>query len=263
MYQMLVGSVPFNGDAAEEIARQHREDVPERIDSIIFECPVWLSALVGELLEKDPRKRPYGASAVLLALNETTRQVAAKTTVVEHAAGGFSPLTPQVHKDEARLLLASAGRRIDEPEEQAESVPPFYERAWFLALCLCFLIGGIGTWFLWPESETRLHAKAVAILETKEGVQRENARPLLKRLLKKFPNGEYAAEAEGISKNSTWLALRASSRSTPNTVANRNPRRSGCTKKRLTLNSSAIASRLSRSTVAWPTCLPIRKETTR
>ena len=196
MYQMLVGDPPFTGESTEEIVRQHQEVIPPRVDSIIFDCPVWLSALVGELLEKEPGKRPYGASAVLLALNETTRQVAAKTTVVEHAAGGFSALTPQVHKEEARLLLEKAGRKSDD-EEPTDERPPFYERAWFLALCLFLLFGGIGGWLLWPESESRLLNKAVAILEAKEGLQREHARPLLERLLEKFPNGEHAADAKG------------------------------------------------------------------
>lgn len=195
MYTMLVGEPPFTGDTVEEIAAKHRDEDAPRVDSIIFECPVWLSSIIGQLLEKDPMKRPYGASAVLLGLNETTKQVAAKTSVVEHAAGGFSALTPQVHKDEARSLLAAASRVEDEPEGEVEEGPPFYERAWFLTLCLALLVCGIAAWLAWPESEDGLYNDAVAIIESTEGLEREKARSGLERLLKKFPDGAHAAEA--------------------------------------------------------------------
>jgi hypothetical protein len=195
MYEMLIGEPPFTGESAEIITEQQQNDTAPRVDSIIFECPIWLSSLVGQLLEKDPIKRPYGASAVILALNEMTKQVAAKTSVMEHAAGGFSALQPQVHKKEARELLSQARRESRRGKQTAEG-PPFYERAWFLALCLLLLISGIGGWLLWPASEEGLLRKAVAIIENKEGLQRESARPYLEQLLQKFPNGEFVAEAE-------------------------------------------------------------------
>ncbi|MDA1050027.1 MAG: serine/threonine-protein kinase [Planctomycetota bacterium] len=195
MFEMLVGRPPFTGDSVEAIARQHREDEAPRADGIIFECPVWLSAIIGQLLEKDPAKRPYGAGAVSLALCETTRQVAAGTSTIAHAAGGFSTLQSRVEKDAARELLEQAQRPTRRSQKSGEQ-PPFYERAWFLALCLFLLIGGIGTWLAWPPSEAGLLRRAVAIIEAKEGVERENARPYLDKLLRMYPDGKLAETAE-------------------------------------------------------------------
>lgn len=195
MFEMLVGQPPFTGDSVEAIARQHRETESPRVDGIIFECPVWLSAIIGQLLEKDPAKRPYGAGAVTLALCETTRQVANGTSTIAHAAGGFSTLQSRVEKAAARELLEQAQRQGRQPKKSGEQ-PPFYERAWFLALCLFLLIGGIGAWLLWPASEAGLLRRAVAIIETKEGIERENARPHLDKLLRMYPNGELAETAE-------------------------------------------------------------------
>lgn len=195
MFEMLIGQPPFTGDTVEAIAEKQQELAP-RVDSIVFDVPLWLSSLIGELLDPDPAKRPYGAAAVLLALNETTKQVAAKTGVVEHAAGGFSPLSPQVERDEARTLLAAAQRGRERPDKEAVEGPPFYERAWFLALSLLLLIGGLGTWLAWPENEDRLFNKAVAILEAKEDLGREDARQHLERLLEKFPQGAHVEAAE-------------------------------------------------------------------
>lgn len=195
MFEMLVGKPPFVGETVEEIARQHREDESPRVDGIIFECPVWLSTIVTQLLEKDPAKRPYGAGAVSLALSETTRQVAAGTTTVAHAAGGFSALQSYGEKDAARELLEHA-QRPARKEKDTEEGPPFYEQAWFLTLCLLVLVGVPGLWLLWPPSEAGLMNRAVAIIESKEGVQREDARAHLEKLLRMYPDGEFAAQAE-------------------------------------------------------------------
>ncbi len=195
IFEMLVGQPPFVGDSVEAIARQHREDEAPRVDGIIFECPVWLSTVIGQLLEKDPAKRPYGAGAVSLALCETTRQVANGTSTIAHAAGGFSTLQSRVEKSAARELLEQAQRPARKSKKSSEQ-PPFYEHAWFLALCLFLLVGGIGTWLAWPPSEAGLLRRAVAIIEAKEGLEQENARPYLDKLLRMYPNGQLAETAE-------------------------------------------------------------------
>jgi len=195
MFEMLVGRPPFIGDSVEAIARQHREGEASRVDGIIFDCPVWLSTIIGQLLEKDPAKRPYGAGAVSLALCETTRQVANGTSTIAHAAGGFSALQSRVEKDAARELLKQAQRPVRKSRKSGGQ-PPFYERAWFLTLCLFLLIGGIGTWLLWPPSEAGLLRRAVAVIEAKEGVEQEHARRYLDKLLRMYPSGKLAETAK-------------------------------------------------------------------
>lgn len=195
MFEMLVGHPPFVGDSTEEIVRQQREEQAPRADGIIFECPTWLSSIIEQLLEKDPAKRPSGAAAVKFALSETTRQVAAGIPPSTSAYGSYVTPQAQREQDAARELIKLAQRPARKSQKPAGG-PPFYERAWFLALCLLLLIGGIGTWLLWPPSEAGLLRNAVAIIESKEGIEREKARPYLDKLLRLYPQGALADTAE-------------------------------------------------------------------
>ena len=195
MFEMLVGRPPFVGDSAEAIAKQHHEEQAPRADGIIFECPAWLSAIIDQLLEKDPAKRPSGAGAVLRALSENTRQPAAGMPAPTPVYGTYGTLQPQREQDATRELLEQALRPARKSRKSAGGAP-FYERAWFLALCLFLLIGGIGTWLLWPPSQAGLFRRAVAIIDSKEGIEREKARPYLEKLLRMYPRGELADAAE-------------------------------------------------------------------
>ncbi len=195
MYEMLIGAVPFPAADIQEATRAHLEDQAERVDSVVFDCPVWLASLIGQLLDKDPVKRPYSAAAVGLALQETHNKMVAGTGVLDHAAGGFSALTPQVTKDEARDVLRKA-RREARKKQRPEDTQPFYEQAWFLVVCLLLLVGGVAAFMFWPVNEEKLFERAKAIVETREGREREAARPLLEKLLAKFPDGQYAEEAQ-------------------------------------------------------------------
>ena len=195
LFEMLVGQPPFVGDSIEAVAKQHREERAPRADGILFECPAWLSTIIEQLLEKDPAKRPSGAAAVLFALSETTRQVAAGMPAATSAYGSYG--TPQSlrEQDATREMLALAQRPARKSHKPVGGAP-FYERAWFLALCLFLLIGGIGTWLVWPPSEAGLYRRAVAIIESKDGIEREKARAYLDKLLRMYPHGELADAAQ-------------------------------------------------------------------
>jgi hypothetical protein len=195
MYEMLVGQPLFVGKTAREVAQQHLLAEPPRVAAVVFDCPVWLDSLVHQLVQKDPAQRLHGASAVLLALHETQQRVAAKTGVVEHAAGGFSPLQRMVDKDLARKLLNRARQERRDRIERDGQRPPLYERAWFLAACLLLMLSGIGAWLFWPVSEARLWGQARRVLAEQEGIQQEEARPLLEALLERFPESARADEA--------------------------------------------------------------------
>ena len=194
MFEMLVGEPPYDGTTVGEVIRHHLETNPPKVNAIVLDCPVWLESLVRQLLEKDLTRRPYSAGAVTLAVQETHNRVAAKTGVVEHAAGGFSPLQRQVDKDMARDLLKKARREKKEKDENASS--PFFEQPWFLALCLLLLLGSIGMWLAWPAREDKLFARAKDIIEQSEGRSQERARPYLERIVADFPAGQHSEEAQ-------------------------------------------------------------------
>jgi predicted Ser/Thr protein kinase len=194
MFEMLVGQSPFPTDSVQELARHQLETPAPRIDSIVLDCPVWLDTLVVQLLEKDPSKRPPSATTVRLALEETQRKIAAGTSVLEHAAGGFTPLKVDVSQREARELMRKARR--ERAARSQRKATPFYERAWFLAACLLVLLGVVAVWALWPASEESLYARAKALMDSGDEVNWRTAQDrYLEPMLKKFPKGQHADEA--------------------------------------------------------------------
>lgn len=195
MFEMLVGRPPFTGRSIAELL-QAREAKAERVDALVMDCPVWLDSLIGQLLDPDPLRRPYSAQAVTLALQETHQKMASQTSVLEHAAGGFSTLPRTADQNIARELMQKARREVLQRKKEGEEQPAVWERPWFLATCLVLLIGGIGGYLLWPENEDSLFRQATALMATQDELQWERARQrYLEPLLEKFPQGAHTHEA--------------------------------------------------------------------
>lgn len=65
LYEMLVGQPPFHGHSPGELAEKHRRAVPLPIARLRPEVSPELSRLVGELLSKQPVRRPASAQEVV------------------------------------------------------------------------------------------------------------------------------------------------------------------------------------------------------
>ncbi len=188
MYRMLTGRVPYPVES-DETAKGEAPSNPPRPATVVLNCPVWLDTLVVKTLALEPAARPHSATAVVLALKETKRRVAAGTGVAEHVASGFSPIEVDADKEVARRLL---GRK----SSKAKRKPPLLDRPWFLVLSLVLLIASVLTWILWPVSEQRLLVKAEGLMREKTAVAWRRAETdYLRPLLEQFPQGEYAPRA--------------------------------------------------------------------
>ncbi len=64
MYEMLTGQPPFQGANFAQVWDQHLHREPLSIAERGVDCPMWLSKLVMQLLEKDPANRPFSARSV-------------------------------------------------------------------------------------------------------------------------------------------------------------------------------------------------------
>ncbi|MEX0825008.1 MAG: serine/threonine-protein kinase [Pirellulaceae bacterium] len=190
LFYALVGRPPIPCSTPEEVVMEAAHTVPPKVAREVLDCPIWLSALVDQLLQKDPASRPHGAPAVQLALREVRKRSAAGTGVAEHSSAGFSPLKLDTDKEEARKLL---GRVEAKPKPEADG-QAFYEKAWFLVLALVVLGSLIG-WALWPPSEDYLRRKAEVILAQEEQSRAslsEVKNLYLHPMLRRFPEGEHA-----------------------------------------------------------------------
>ena len=196
LFYMLTGRPPFNSTSVDEIRQQHLTAVPPRVNSIALDCPVWLDALMSQLLEKDPVRRPHSAEAVGLMLAEAKRKGLSQASVTQHALGGFSALKLPLDKGEARKLVRGRRAERDEREEGA----PLWERPWFLALSLVILLGILATGLslsLRPASEQQLIKGAERLMASDNPVDwREAEDSYLKPLIARFPESEYVPKAQ-------------------------------------------------------------------
>jgi len=77
LYRALTGRVPFEGETVLDVIRQHRFAVLESPKELNPEIPSTLSALIEQLLEKDPEKRPPSAGLAGRALQAAHRMLEA------------------------------------------------------------------------------------------------------------------------------------------------------------------------------------------
>ena len=191
MFEMLTGKLPFACDSTAQMLYSHLDEAPPRVSSLVMDCPIWLDHLVNQMLEKDPLKRPHDASAVAQALREVKEKVAAGAGMAAHAAAG-GPSTLKVGQDKEDK--AEVRKLLKGKKKKKGKKAPFYERAWFLAACL-LLVVGFAVWHFWPESESKLFARAEPLMASTDSMDRYYAQNYCKQLLERFPDGEYAAQA--------------------------------------------------------------------
>lgn len=192
MYLALTGRPPISGESMAEVTRNVAKENPPKPASIAMDCPVWVSSLICQALEKDPTSRYPDAQAFALALAEARRRSTGLAGVAEHASSGFSPLqvTRQTEKDEARKLL---GRDlVDMDEIDIPDGTPFHDKAWFLVGILLVVIVGM-TWLVWPLSESQMRGRAEKLIaeDTRSALQQAKTN-YLQPMLRKFPDGESA-----------------------------------------------------------------------
>ena len=165
MYEMLTGTVPFNGDTPVEIAMKHLSQTPEPPSARRPDVPRELDMVVMRALAKDPEDRYQSADEMEADLDrvargagvaprteETATQImrspiagplaatAATNIIPPRRAGGGAatpPLPPSVYYD------------LDEPVHRRPVWP------WIAALL--FVIGAaIGGWFLYHQISNKL-----------------------------------------------------------------------------------------------------------
>lgn len=204
MFTMLTGTPPFSATDPSTLTYQIRQTPAPNVASFAMDCPVWLSAIVEQLLSKDPMRRPFSVAACLLALREAERRQSEGVGVLQHATAGFSPLQMNVDRREAEKVLG-----IKQKKEKAPREGSFLESTWLLVAGLVLAIIGI-VWFMLPPSEAKLYSQAESYLKSENWVDWNQARDVyLKQMLERFPEGNYAEWAQD---RSLWVDAREAER---------------------------------------------------
>ena len=192
LFQMLTGRTPFESETQPEMLFKHVEDVPPSVREFNMEVPVWLEKLIEELLEKDADDRPYDALAVQVKLEEVKQKVAEQESIVRQTvAGGHSALTVRGDGGELTKVL---GKKKSKKKKRKLDITPFYERTWFLVLCLLGL-AGLVTWGVWPESEGAMYTRLKQTMAHDDSTHRTAADEEIEEFLERFPDSAHATEA--------------------------------------------------------------------
>jgi eukaryotic-like serine/threonine-protein kinase len=169
LYELLTGTVPFNGDTPVEIAMKHLSAVPDPPSTRRPDVPRDLDLIVMRALAKDPADRYQSAEEMDADLERFARG-AAVSPVTEESATQIMRLPPEPYAATAATMI-SPGRRTAQlppppPPVYYDLEEPMHRRPmWPWVAALLFVLGaGIGGWFLYSEISNKLNStKPVAV----------------------------------------------------------------------------------------------------
>jgi serine/threonine-protein kinase len=168
LYELLTGTVPFNGDTPVEIAMKHLSAVPEPPSSKRPEIPRDLDLIVMRALAKDPADRYQGAEEMDADLERFARGAAVSPVTEESATQVMRIPADSAAATAATMIAPRRGANVPPPP------PPVYydldepirrRPVWPWIAALCFVAGaGVGGWFLYAQVSNKLNStKPVAV----------------------------------------------------------------------------------------------------
>lgn len=196
LYHAVTGQPPFEGANAGMVRNSVLSGNVAPVATIVFDCPVWFSAIIEQLMHRDPVKRPYSAVAAAMALQEAHKRATSGLSVAQHAVSGFSALQLNVDKEEAAKALGKSKKKKRKSADDIDDSPSLMERPVVLLGLLAGIVLIIG-YMLLPPSESTLRKGAERFLAMKDVGSLNAARDrYLLPLIERFPDGESAKWAD-------------------------------------------------------------------
>ena len=209
LYEVIVGETPFQSDNPMDMLMQHLNDDPYNVSEKVSGCPPQLDQLIERLLAKDPEDRPYDALAVHTELGEirdaaeTDNSEFIEDTVV---AGELPPRVGSSKKKKKKAEEVEAAEQPKKKKKKKKKKPtgPFYERTWFLVMCLLVLAGAT-TWMMLPPGEDWYRDQWLDAMqegddsEDREYARRDTLADHIDPYLERFPDGKHVEEATELS----------------------------------------------------------------
>jgi serine/threonine protein kinase len=193
LYRCLTGEMPWPAATPAELIRARRAAPAPRASAQILDCPVWLDVLVSRLLERKRSARIRSADEAHRAIVDARQKAAAGTGTAQHAWSGREG-SLAVHRDQPEL------QQLRRKQVRKQDHSPFYERAWFLAMCLGGLLW-LATWSLWPQTEDELFLKATVLMESDRAADWRRAESqYLDELQRRFPDTRYRHQIDAFRK---------------------------------------------------------------
>jgi beta-lactam-binding protein with PASTA domain/predicted Ser/Thr protein kinase len=185
LYELLTGTVPFNGDTSVEIAMKHLSALPEPPSAKRSEIPRDLDLIVLRALAKDPSDRYQSAEEMEADLDRFARGAAVSPVTEESAT--------QILRPALDPLSSTAATRITRPGGYAQgppAPPPVYydldepirrRPIWPWVAAFLFVVGaGVGGWFLYSEVSNKLNSTKPVPVNLYLNMTEANARARIK-----------------------------------------------------------------------------------
>ncbi len=190
LYTLITGRTPFEGEVV-DLLHKHRFAQFDKPSRLVPDLPAEFEAVIGELLEKDPGRRPPDGAVLHRRLEGLRRRLeykAAQATVEAartEVYGGAGPEGPAT-------LMSRLVRAELEKEKYGGPVQRFFNRPVVL-LALFLLTVGLIVWGFWPASPESLFEHGAKLMASPDPDDWYTAwDKYLEPLKNKYP--EYRAE---------------------------------------------------------------------
>ena len=214
LFEMIAGETPFQCENQGEMLMMHLQEEPTRITSLVPDCPMFVEELIFHLLEKEPQDRPFDALDVQTKIDNVRRKISEHKSMAAEALEAATASTVIASARDLDELKSALGKT--KKKKKKKDTSQFYERTWFLGLCLSLVVGGIGwsLWNAWWPSEETMKTRAEKLLASEFTLDHVRARDgLLKPLRERFPTGKHFDWAEAkmveVDKEETLNKMRA------------------------------------------------------
>jgi eukaryotic-like serine/threonine-protein kinase len=183
LYELLTGTLPFNGDTPVEIAMKHLSQTPELPSHLRPELPRELDLVVTRALAKDPDERYQSAEEMDADLERLSRGAAVSAETEESATQIMRAPTGPMSATAATMIVpqrrgAYAPVPPVPPPVYYDLEEPIHRRPiWPWVAALLFVIGAaIGGWFVYEQVSDKLASNKVIPVNYYVGMREANAR---------------------------------------------------------------------------------------
>jgi serine/threonine-protein kinase len=166
LYTLITGRTPFEGEVI-DLLHKHRFAQFDRPQRLVPDLPPDFDAVICDLLEKDPARRPADAAVLQRRLDSLRRKLARQAATPAPAAS-YAP-APADPDDEAparpgpATLMSRLMRRELERQKSGGPWRRFLNRPWVL-LTLFVLTASAIAWAFWPMNDEALYKRGAALM---------------------------------------------------------------------------------------------------
>ena len=170
LYELLTGSVPFNGDTPVEIAMKHLSKTPEPPSTHRPEIPRDLDYVILRALAKDPSERYHSAEEMDSDLERIARGIGVSAETAEAATSVLSRTdvldAPTTIRPATATTTYTPGRYYEYDEtRRRRSIWP-----WLLAV-LAVALAVVGGFFAYQQLQEQLSASRPVTVPDVEGIK--------------------------------------------------------------------------------------------